>query len=187
MGAGQRLLGQQEPTGHPQQGWPSPALQRGRGEREVPRNTAVMGESVSAWLSVTPSQSHQWGLWLSLALYYLPFQKLSHSSERTPRAHAAELQGHCSAVQHGSPDGQAGSTCTEAARGPAPPGMVQCAACTALPCSPGAPLAFLPCHRYYATKKISLLQFHAYSAAGAAKLSEDSEPCRGSTAGKWQL
>lgn len=99
MGAGQRLLGQKEPTGHPQQGWPSPALQHGRGEREAPRNTAVMGESVSVWLSVTPSQTHQWGLWLSLALYYLPFQKLFHGSERTPRAHAAELQGHCSAVQ----------------------------------------------------------------------------------------
>ena len=186
MGAGQRLSGTHRPppTGLAQ---PGPALQHGSGEREAPRNTAVMGESVSAWLCVTPSQSHQWGLRLPLALYYLPFQKLFHSSERTPSAHAAEPQGHCSAVQHGSPDGQAGSTCTEATRGTAPPGIVQCAACTAVPCSPGAPWVFLPCHPYYATKKIALLQLHTYSAAGAAKLSEDSEPCRGSMARKWQL
>ena len=115
VGAGQRLSGTHRPppTGLAQ---PGPALQHGSGEREAPRNTAVMGESVSAWLCVTPSQSHQWGLRLPLALYYLPFQKLFHSSERTPSAHAAEPQGHCSAVQHGSPDGQAGSTCTEATR-----------------------------------------------------------------------
>lgn len=56
----------------------------------------------------------------------------------------AQLWGHHSARQHGSPNGYAGSTFTETTMRMAPPGVVRCATCTTLHGSPGCLLGVRP-------------------------------------------